>query len=260
MWGLTLILLLLPLSAQASCTDNHDPVYNFAVSQGDYEKAFRLIARELRLNPEEERHIKIIEGFSSNHDDRHGEADPESLELHLDPNLFLEGKEGACQGITHELTHLRQFRRDRARLHAFFSTRPVSNTGWNGCERDQLAKPDADQAEEEAYSCLQDNDLFPHNASDDIEAVLAQIPYATGHTLRDEDLTYLAENLKSWSDHASLVSDQSNESYYLPEIKREDIRIFCRGTAFARKNFATSAPFEQTSLFFCHEKKERPPL
>src|ERR1035438_10269130 len=104
---LLLILLFYPLSIQASCIDNNDPTYNLAVSQGNYAKAFDVVAQELHLRAEEVRHFKIVQGFSRSHDDRHGEADPDTLELTLDPGLFIEGKEGACQGMAHELTHLR---------------------------------------------------------------------------------------------------------------------------------------------------------
>src|ERR1051326_6094823 len=111
-----LILLLLPALVEASCSDNGDPAYNLAVSQGDYDKAFLLVARELRLRSEEVKHFKIVPGFSTSHDERHGQADPETLDLRLDPALFIEGKEGACQGVAHERTHLKQFERDRADL------------------------------------------------------------------------------------------------------------------------------------------------
>ncbi len=270
MISLLLIFLIFPAPLQASCLDNADSAYNIAVSQGDYQKALHLVAGELHLTPEQERRFKIIQGFSYNHDDRHGQADPETLELRLDPGLFIEGKEGACQGMAHELAHLRQFRRDRRRFHAYFSKHPVPEDGWKDCDREELAKPpatqqagvrpavwrtDSDQAEEEAYACLQDNDLIPHAAADDIEALLAQIPYATQHTLRDDDLNYLLDNLKRWSDHASMVTDQSNESYFLSEIKREDIRIFCKGTDYARKNFANPAPFQQAWLVFCRVRR-----
>src|ERR1019366_4536020 len=114
------ILLLSPIALDASCLDNDDPVYNLAVNQGNYEKAFRLVSQEMHLSRSEEEHFKIIPGFSQKHDDRNGQADPDTLELHLDPALFIEGKEGACQGVAHELEHLKQFQRDRRELHAFY--------------------------------------------------------------------------------------------------------------------------------------------
>src|SRR5882762_2625263 len=93
-----LILLISPLALEASCLDDDDPAYNLAVSQGNYEHALQLVSRELHLSPEEQRHFKIVPGFSPAHNDRNGQADPDTLELHLDPGLFIEGKEGACQG------------------------------------------------------------------------------------------------------------------------------------------------------------------
>ena len=257
MRGLPLILLLLPLSVQASCLDNDDPAYNLAVSQGDYAKAFHLIARELRLSSEEEHHFKIIQGFSWSHDDRHGQADPENLELDLDPGLFIEGKEGACQGMEHERTHLHQFQHDRRQLHAFFSSRPVPEGGWNGCARDTLAAPDADQAEEDAYGCLQDNDLAAHAAAMDIEAVLAQIPYARQKKLRDEDLNYLVENLTRWSDHQEEVTRTDNQSYYLPEIKQQDVRTFCKGTHAAIARLANVNASQGAWNYFCRGQSLR---
>jgi hypothetical protein len=236
MWGLTLILLLLPLCAQASCTDNYDPSYNLAVSQGNYDKAFQGVAQELHLSAEDQRHFQIIQGFSRAHDDRHGQADPDTLDLHLDPGLFIEGKEGACQGVVHELTHLHQFQRDRRRLHDYVTKHPSPNAG---------------QAEDDAYDRLQDNDLVPHAAAADIEAVLAQIPYASGHVLRDEDLSYLVENLAAWASHQSMISDYSNQSYYLPEIKRQDVRLFCHGFDYARQRHANTAPAVGAWQYFC---------
>jgi len=255
MWKVTLILLLLPLAAQASCTDKNDPAYDLAVSQGDYEKAFELVAREVQLNPAEKQRFKIIPGFSYTHDDRHGQADPESLELHLDPGLFIEGKEGACQGIAHERTHLRQFQRDHRRLHAYFSTHPVPGSGWKGCDREELSNPDASHAEEQAYTCLQDNDLVIHASAMDIEAVLSQVPYAANRVLRDEDLDYLVENLTRWSQNQTLITDHSNESYYLPEIKREDIRAFCEGMKEGWKRNAAMSEASEAWRYFCRVRR-----
>jgi len=248
---LLLILLFYPLSIQASCIDNDDPAYNLAVSQGNYAKAFDLLAQELHLRRDEASHFKIVQGFSASHDDRHGEADPDTLELSLDPGLFMEGKEGACQGVAHELTHLRQFQRDRRFLHNTFSKQPVPEKGWNGCDRDHLDKPDAAKAEDDAYECLEDNDVAPHAAAEDIEAVLAQIPYAAQHLLRNDDVSYLAENVKNWADHEAMITDHSNESYYLPEIKSEDIRIFCRGFKETRALLVNTGPALGAWQFFC---------
>ncbi len=163
----------------------------------------------------------------------------------------MEGKEGACQGVAHELAHLRQFQRDRRRLHQYFSNHPVPEDGWKGCERETLAKPSASQAEEEAYLCLQDNDLITHAASMDIEAVLAQIPYARQKKLRDDDLLYLVENLTHWSEHSNQVTMQANESYYRPEIKREDIHVFCQGVDAARSRWADTAASRYGWQTFC---------
>src|SRR5882724_1934433 len=135
------LLLLFPALIQASCLDNDDPAYNLAVSQGNYERAFEIVAHEIHLTPEQMRHFKIIQGFSAKHDDRNGQADPDTLELRLDPGLFIEGKEGACQGMVHELEHLKQFQKDRRELHAFFAsvgTVPNGASGWNKCERENF--------------------------------------------------------------------------------------------------------------------------
>lgn len=233
MWCFLLILLFSPAAVQASCA-GPDPAYALAVSQGDYQTAFERVSQEIHLRPEEKRRFQIIRGFSRSHDDRNGQANPESLEVRLDPGLFIEGKEGACQGIAHEVTHLRQFQRDRRRLHIRYSTDP--------------------RREEDAYDSLEDNDLAVHAAAMDIEAVLAQLPYATGHTLRDDDFSYLVENLNNWSDHASELSNPSNQNYYFPEIKNEDIRIFCQGAEFARKNLANTESFQQAWLAFCRTR------
>jgi len=231
--------------------DNSDPAYNLAVSYGDYDKAFRLVSGELHLTAEEERRFKIMPGFSRNHDDRHGQADPETLEVRLDPDLFIEGKEGACQGIIHELAHLRQFERDRRALGIYYSSHPVTATGWDGCEHETLSKPQKNEAVEEAYACLEDNELVPHAAAEDIEALLAQIPYAAGQRLREEDFSYLLEKLKRWSGHSSQVSLLSNQSYYPLEIRREDIRLFCLGTDYARSHLANPLPFQKAWASFC---------
>jgi hypothetical protein len=214
MWRLLLILLFFPASIQASCTEASDPAFNLAVSQGDCAKAFGIVSDELLLSSAEISHFKIIPGFSGAHDDRNGQADPDSLELRLDPGLFLEGKEGACQGVAHEVTHLRQFLRDRRLLDAHYPKDP--------------------QREQDAYDSLEDNDLAAHAAAQDIEAVLAQIPYASGGALRDEDFRYLVENLKRWADSQTMMISRSNESYYLPDIKREDARMASRGERYVR--------------------------
>jgi hypothetical protein len=246
-----LIFLLFPLTIQASCTDNVDSDYDLAVSQGDYVKAFSRVAQDLHLSAEDKSHFDIIPGYSRSHDDRHGQADPDTLQVHLDPDLFGEGKEGACQGIAHELTHLRQFRRDRSRLHAYFSTHSVPESGWSGCDREVLNHPDSNQEEEEAYSCLEDNSLATHAAAEDIEAVLAQIPFASNRTLRDDDFDYLVDNLKNWADSQSMLTNHSNESYYLPEIKKEDIHQFCMGVHYAHQQKADIPTASAASLLFC---------
>ena len=201
MWGLTLILLLFPVLAQASCLDNDDPLYNLAVSQGNYSDAFHVVAQELAMPRDVQSHFKIIQGYSQQHDDRNGQADADTLDVSLDPNLFLEGKEGACQGVEHEWTHLKQFHRDREKLHAFFSSRPVPQDGWKGCDKEELEDMTPEKAEAQAYSCLQEYDLAAHAAAMEIEAVMSQIPYANQKVLRDDDLKYLLENLTNWSDH-----------------------------------------------------------
>ncbi len=244
-------LLLSPVVLHASCLDNDDPAYNLAVNQGNYEQAFSLVARELRLTPSEKGHFKIIQGFSQNHDDRNGQADPETLELRLDPGLFLEGKEGACQGAAHELEHLKQFEKDRRVLHAYYAQHTPTENGWNHCNRENFGTQDPEKAEEDAYDCLQDNDLITHAASDDIEAVLAQLPYATEHKLRDDDLDYLLEKLKAWTDNVSMIQDQSNSNYYLPEMKRRDTRTFCRGILHIQQRRLNIAPYYNVWQMYC---------
>ncbi len=250
MWWLV-VLLISPIPLEASCLDANDPAYNLAVSQGNYEYALKLVARELHLSPGDERHFKIVPGFSQAHDDRNGQSDPETLELHLDPALFIEGKEGACQGMAHELEHLRQFQRDRRALHATYAHQTPSGNGWDKCERENFGSQDPQKVEDDAYGCLEDNDLITHTSADDIEAVLAQLPYARDRKLRDDDMSYLLDNLRAWVQNISMIQDQSNTSYYLPEIKRRDTRIFCRGVQHIQERRLDSSPFYQVWLMYC---------
>jgi len=250
MWWLVL-LLVAPSALVASCLDNDDPAYNLAVNQGNYEGAFRIVTRELRLSPEEQSHFKIVQGFSQGHDDRNGQADPDTLELRLDPALFIEGKEGACQGIAHEREHLRQFRRDRQMLHASFARRTGSGDAWDKCDRENFGSSDPQKIEADAYSCLEENDLATHAASDDIEALLAQLPYAQNRILRDDDLQYLHEQLKSWTENVAMIQNQSNTSYYLPEIKRRDTRLFCRGVHYLQERRMNVGPYYNVWQMYC---------
>jgi hypothetical protein len=228
MWWL-LLLLLFPSALGASCLDSDDPAYDLAISQGNYDQAFKIVAREMRLSAKDEAHFKIVPGFSQSHDDRNGQADPDTEDLRLDPQLFLEDKNGACQGIAHERQHLRQFEHDRHALHAYFSQHPLPSAGWDHCDREHFGTSDPQVVEDDAYACLEDNDLKTHAAAEDIDAVLAQLPYARNATLRDDDLTYLTNNLQMWVDNVGMIQDQSNTSYYLPEIKKWDTRLFCKG-------------------------------
>jgi len=213
----------------ASCTVASGLAYDQAVLQGDATKAFAIIAQEIPMTQEERGHFKIIPGYSGSHDDRHGQADPDSLNINLDPDLFNEGESGACQGIEHELTHLRQFRRDRSALYAHLRSAT---------------------SEEDAYDSLEDNDLTTHDASMEIEAVLSQIPFAPGGILRDDDFSYLMDQLKRWADSQSMIIQHANEAFYLPGIKKEDTRWFCAGVAFAQKKGADTL-FINGALSLC---------
>jgi hypothetical protein len=245
------LLLLFTASIHASCLDNDDPAYNLAISQGNYEHALDLVSRELHLSPDQRRHFKIIQGFGVKNDDRNGQADPDTLDLKLDPELFNEGKEGACQGVAHEVEHLKQFQKDRRTLHNFYAQHAPADNGWNKCDQENFGTHDPEKAEEDAYSCLEDNDIITHAASDDIEAVLAQVPYATERKLRDDDMNYLLDNLKAWVDNVALIQDQSNISYYLPEIKRRDTRVLCRGVHYIQERRLDSSPFYQVWQMYC---------
>jgi hypothetical protein len=163
----------------------------------------------------------------------------------------MEGKEGACQGIAHELEHLKQFQKDRRTVHSYYAKRAPSENGWDKCERENFGTSDPQKAEDDAYGCLEDNDLITHTAADDIEAVLAQLPYARDRSLRDDDLSYLLDNLKVWVQNVSMIQDQSNTSYYLPEIKRRDTRIFCRGVHHIQERRLDSSPFYQDWQMYC---------
>ncbi len=228
-----------------------DPIYGLALNNGDYLGLFRLVADDLGIRAEDQSHFKIIEGYSRHHDDRIGQANPVTLQISLDPKLFKEGREGLCQGVVHEWTHLKQFRRDREQLHAFFSVPSVPQEGWKGCSPEDLEELSAKAAEADAYECLQDNALVSHAAAMDIEAVLAQLPYAAQKTLRPDDLEYLKQNVIRWVDHLSTVLDHSNESYYLAEIKKEDTRIFCAGFKEAARQASPVRSAQSTWDTYC---------
>lgn len=89
----------------------------------------------------------------------------------------------------------------------------------------------------------------------DIEAVLAQVPFAARRILRDDDVSYLLENLTLWSDHQTMITDRSNEDYYLPVTKRNDIQIFCRGMEYARKMLANTSALAPAWEHFCRYER-----
>ena len=97
--------------------------------------------------------------------------------------------------------------------------------------------------------------LRTHAAAMDIEAVLAQLPYATRHTLRDDDFSYLVESLKNWSDHATRAERSIQPRLLSFRNKKEDIRIFCKGADFARKSLGNPTPFQQAWRAFCRIRR-----
>jgi hypothetical protein len=82
---------------------------------------------------------------------------------------------------------------------------------------------------------------------------MAQIPFASGRTLREDDFDYLMENLKRWVGSQSTVTNHSNESYYPPEIKKEDIRQFCLGVHYAHEKHADISFIRPTARFYCRQ-------
>jgi len=255
-----LLFLILSLIGQpalyAACQGDEDPAFTLLIAQGDYAGTMHLVLKSLHIAPAEANRFYLDPDVGAHSDDVHGQADADTEQVHIDPGLFLEGESGACQGILHELQHLRQFTRDHQRLHALFSKMPAPGTsGWSGCDRDELQAADAAPLEAQAYSCLQDNELSTHSAAGEIEAVLAQLPQAAGGRLRDEDMDYLRDNLKTFADHSSMLTNPSNEAYYLPAIKKEDIRIFCRGGLYIHRSRESSAPFDGVWLPYCKNFK-----
>lgn len=221
-----LILWMLSTPVWPLCREAPDPAYESVIAHGNYKQALSMVLDAVAMTRAEREKFRLIKGLSLENGDRHGQAEPETREVLIDPDLFLEGEEGACQGIAHELAHLRQFHRDLEALRRYYGPTTAEETIQN------------------AYQALQDNDLASHAAAADVEAVLAQIPYASRHRLREEDVDYLRHHLKRWVEDKPARQTRANETYYLPELKRSDTRIFCRGLLHLRSYSADDAWFD----------------
>jgi len=227
-----------------------DPGFSQAVAEGRYDRALDIILQDLHVAKTERQHFKIDTGLSTHTDDLHAQSDADTQETSLDPALFMEGKSGACQGVAHELDHLRRFEHDRQRLHAWYSRNSPREAGWSGCDHSILGGADPARAEQDAYDCVVDDALATHAAVYEIAGVLAQVPYSQG-PLRDEDRDYLHDHLKLFVDHQAMITDLSNESYYLPEIKAEDTRIFCRGLIYLNQTGGRLPNYEESWKAYC---------
>jgi hypothetical protein len=241
--------------ALAVCGSKEDLTFNRQVSQGDYAGMLHRVLEALHVPPDQAVQFYLDPTVGAHTEDVHGQADPDTGQAHIDPGLFLEGESGACQGIAHEWQHLRQFKNDRQRLHAFYLKKPRPEAAqWSGCDRNNFQTTEAVSGEEDAYSCLEDNELATHTAAADIAAILAQVPYATEGQLRYEDTDYLQDNLKNFGEHASMLSDKNNEAYYLPMIKTEDLRIFCQGGRYIHQKGLPSADFDEAFASLCGKR------
>ena len=80
-----LILLMILANVGPPAWTNNDPVLPGPLAAGGVMDAFRLIADEIKMPQDDRGHFKIIAGFSRTHDDRHGQADPQTLQVSLDP-------------------------------------------------------------------------------------------------------------------------------------------------------------------------------
>jgi hypothetical protein len=222
-----------------------------AVAQDDYDKALAIVLKDLPIAPEERQHFHIVKGLSAHIGDSHGQSDPDTGDTQIDPGLLEEGESGACQGAMHELTHLRRFRADRNRLKVYYTSHAPSQSGWTGCASTETpSKP-----VERAYDCLEENVLTTHAATAEIEAVLAQRPYAYRGILRYEDVAYLKKNLRDWTMQSNLIRSTSNEGYYLPVIKKEDIRFYCRGLLLIREIGSMDRTLKRGWGEFCSSEK-----
>jgi hypothetical protein len=210
---LWLAILTIPVSLKAACEDV-DALYEKAVSAGDYAAALARVSDDLHIPATERSRFQIDLELAQRIPDLHGQSDPVKMEAHLAPELFQEGKLGACEGVAHEWSHLRHFASDREQLH-----KGLPNTDGS--------------REQDAYENLEDNDLLPHAAAHEIEAVLAQTE-TSRQSPREEDRDYLIENLEKLYSSRKILADHTNEDYYLPAIKDEDKRSFCRGAAYLK--------------------------
>jgi len=217
--------------------------YQRSLGKEDFAGALELVLEQIRASSEDRRHFHLTKGLYRKTGGRAAQTDPETLEVYVDPGLFInETYGGACQMLAHELAHLRHLARDRRRLRRHFEIARSPSAGWAGCDRDEPASRDAGAMEARAYGCLEDNDLIAHDAAYEIEGVLSQLPYAPDARLRPEDYDYLNGYVKSWIAHPRAFQSRDDEQYYLPEMKREDLKIFCRGLRYVRKAGETYHP------------------
>jgi hypothetical protein len=61
----------------------------------------------------------------------------------------------------------------------------------------------------------------------------------------------LTDHIKTWIDNHQRVTDLSNESYYLPENKKQDSRIFCQGVDYVLRNGNNTTYYQQAWLTYC---------
>ena len=258
-WFVVFVSLLIlghPQPIRAACHPGaEDLSLRQAVARDDYDQALAILLKDLPITPDERQHIHIVKGLSAHNGDSHGQSDPDSGETQIDPGLFDEGESGACQGAMHEVTHLRRFREDHDHLKTYYATHTQSPSGWTGCETDRTPKEPLPSPVDRAFDCLEEDVLTTHSATAEIEAVLAQRPYAYRGILRYEDVAYLKKNLRDWTMHSTMLQSTSNEGYYLPVIKKEDIRFYCRGLFLVREIGSMDRTLKRGWGEFCTSEK-----
>ncbi|HVO32554.1 MAG TPA: hypothetical protein VMU17_01485 [Elusimicrobiota bacterium] len=237
LFGIALLIMHAPMRAASPaepCAGPH-PSYDEAAANHRYAEALGIMLNALNVTASERAAISIQPGLSAANDDRHADAEAAPMRIQVDPALFEDGYDWACQEVVHELTHYRHFASDRRALHDFFAT-PAgrSSTQWRGCDDYDATVHAPSALEQTAFLCLEDDALTPHSAAFEIEAVLAQAA-ASGEPLHPEDYDYLAEHAQAFRRSSATFKNESNEAYYLPSLKTEDAAIARSGEAYLRK-------------------------